>query len=141
MLQNRRDILANLKTALTAVTELKTVVRTYGGVDIGEYLETDLPLADIVEPEEDPQDLTGQRQMIFIDTRVVVYFVHWGVAPNATYETLMKKIRNKIGDSFTLTETATGCWVVSVSKVTGNFPLFSFELGLKIKYYLEEKDT
>jgi len=58
-------VLSGLKTILSSVSGIKTVVRTYADLVLSaSYKTTDLPLIEIREPEEYPEtELTGMRQM------------------------------------------------------------------------------
>jgi ERCC4-related helicase len=149
---NRRDILSNLKTILEGVTGITTVVRSYGlnavearaneGMDISQYASTDLPLIDINEPMESAdEELTSRRSVMFLETYLRVWFVDWNDQPQTTYETLMKRIRDAIGNNFTVNSTATACWVISVSAISGELPLFYYDIGLRLKYYLDQTAT
>ena len=139
---NRRDIGSNVASVLQALTEVKNVVRSNARLDISNYYETDLPLIEIKEAAETPDvELTSQRQMSFLDLTLRVYFVEWGEFPNSTYETLIKKIRNIIGNNFTLNETANGAWVVGVGEIQGAMPLYYLDLDCRVKYYLEQCDV
>ena len=138
---NRRAAIAGIATILDEITNL-TVVRTYGDVDMSLYNEADLPLANVVEPAEDIfENESTQRSMMSIDTRVRVYFVTWGINPSATYESLVKAIRDKIGEHFTLDQTATKCQVESISGISGEMPLYYFDVTLEVRYHLNEKST
>lgn len=142
MLLNRRDIGSNVKTVLDAVSEVKTVVRTNARIDIANYYSSDLPLVEIMEADESPDvELTGRRQMSFLDLTLRVYFLEWGEFPNTTYETLIKKIRNAIGNNFNLNDTANGAWVVGVGEIQGTMPLYSLDIKVRVKYYLELTDV
>lgn len=135
---NRRDALSNLATILATTTGITTVVRTYGDIDITKYSSTQLPLIEVQEPEETPdEEMTSMKQIAFLDLILKVWFVTWGMAPTSTYEDFVKAIRNKIGANFKLNDTATGCWVISVTKVEGEMPLFHFNISLRLKYYLD----
>ena len=139
---NRRDLLSALKTALTATTGVTTVVRCYEELDMMNYTEAQLPLVEILEPSESvEQQLVSRRQMISVRAELKVHFVSWAEVPAAAYETLTKKIRDKIAESFTLNQKATGIWVTSVSPIQGVLPVYWFTLGLRVKYYLDEQDT
>jgi len=142
MQMNRRSLLAQLKTTLSAVTGVVTVVRSYEELDILNYAEAQLPLINIIEPDEAvEQQLVGRRQMISVHAELRVWFVSWAEIPTSTYEALMKSIRDKLAESFTLQCTATGCWVTSISSIQGTLPVYYFTVGLRCKYYLEEEDT
>ena len=142
---NRRDVLAQLKIVLDEITEIKTVVRVYleAEFDITQYAQADLPLIAIPEPaEETDEEMTSQRSLMALATKLVVYFIDWAVDPDATkYEALIKKIRDKIGANFTLNDTATEARVMSVSSVLGTMPIYNFVVGMEMKYYLNEAAT
>jgi len=142
---NRRDVLAQLKIVLDEITEIKTVVRVYleAEFDITQYAQADLPLIAIPEPaEETDEEMTSQRSLMALATKLVVYFIDWAVDPDATkYETLVKKIRDKIGANFTLNDKATEARVMSVSSVLGTMPIYNFVVGMEMKYYLNEAAT
>lgn len=63
------------------------------------------------------------------------------VATESLYETLVKKIRNKIGDNFTLNDKATEARIMSVSSVLGTMPIYNFVVEMEMKYYLDETAT
>jgi len=142
--QNRRALLTQLAANLTLglISEVVTVVRSYMPLEISNYASTDLPLIEIQEMDEEiAEDMISQRQMRSIDIVLRVWFVSWAETPAAAYETLMKNIRNTIAADFTLSGKATECRVGSVSKPAGEMPLYSFEIGLRVHYYLDEKDV
>ena len=142
MALNRRAILSGLAAVLAEITEVKTVVRTLLDADMKIYATTVLPLIEVQEPDEtEDRSLTSQRQIMFLDTVIRVWFVRWGADPNSTYETLVTKIRNKIGDHFTINETATGAWVTRVTGIEGAMPLYHFDMSIRVKYYLDEKSA
>lgn len=139
---NRRDLLSNFATILDMISEVQTVVRSNAVLDISKYYTTDLPLIEIQEANETPdRELTSMRQLAFLDLVLRVYFVEWGEIPTATYETLIKKIRNQIGNNFNINNTASGAWVVGVGKVEGEMPLYHLDLDVRVKYYLDLTDV
>jgi len=153
MALNRRDILSGLETILGTVTGITTVVRSYGGganvvrggeegIDISQYAEAQLPLIDLIEPEElNDEEMTSRRSIQFLDTVLRVYFVDWNDNVQGTYETLVKNIRDKVGAEFRVNGTATACWIVDISKVLGEVPLWNIEFNLRVKYYLDQQVT
>lgn len=142
---DRRSVLAQLKIVLATITEVVTVIRAYleTDFDITQYAIADLPLVVIPEPaEETDEEMTSQRSMMLLGTKLIVYFVDWAIDPDATkYETLVKKIRDKIGANFTLNGTATEARIMSVSPVLGTMPVYNFVIELEMKYYLNEQVT
>jgi|GEM_PF-7033168 len=142
---NRRDVLAQLKIVLATITEIVTVVRAYleTEFDIKQYAIADLPLIAIPEPaEETDEEMTSQRSVMLLGTKLIIYFVDWAIDPDVTkYETLVKKIRDKIGANFNLNDTATEARVMSVSPVLGTMPVYNFVMELEMKYYLNEQVT
>jgi hypothetical protein len=142
---NRRDVLAALKTILEEISEIETVVRTYleTDFDITQYATDELPLIAIPEPLEDTyEEMTSQRSMMSLGTKLIVYFVDWAIDPDATiYEALIKLIRDKIGGNFTLNDKATEARIMSVSSVLGTMPVYNFVMELEMKYYLDEQVT
>jgi len=111
-------------------------------IDITQYNITDLPLVAIKEPEEDTdEEMTSQRSLMSLTTRLRVYFVYWGEDPSSTYKTLIRGIRNKIGASFTLSNNVTEARVSEMTAVLGTLPVYYVELELEMKYYLNEKST
>jgi hypothetical protein len=139
---NRRDLLAALQTLLTSVTGVTTVVRTHTAIDLTQYLSTQLPMVEIIEPAENTdQELTGRRQMVAFDLSLNVHFLVWGNSPVTAYETLVKNIRDKIGSDFCLGGKATGVWVTATRAPEGEYPLFKFVIDLTAKYYLDETST
>lgn len=144
MALNRRDILAQLETILGTTTGIQTVVRSYGeeGIDITQYAEADLPLIDIIEPAEDnDEEMTSRRSVQFLDTVLRVHFVDWNDDVQSTYETHVKNIRDKLGAGFKVNDTATACWVVAISRVLGEVPVWFLEMELRVKYYLDQQNT
>lgn len=143
--QNRRAVLANLKTALEELspTYVTTVVRTYTEIDITNYLTTDLPLIEIQEPlEVSETEMPGRRSIRALEVVLKVWFVDWAEDPDATiYETLMKAIRDKIGAKFTVDSSAIATWVGDVLKIEGEMPVWNFSMGLVLKYYLDQQAT
>lgn len=142
---NRREVLLALKTILEEISEVETVVRTYleTEFDITQYATDELPLVAIPEPlEETDEEMTSQRSMMALGTKLIVYFVDWAIDPDATiYEALIKLIRDKIGDNFTLNDKATEARINSVSPVLGTMPVYNFVMELEMKYYLNEQVT
>jgi len=135
---NRRDVLAALKTILATTSGVTTVVRTFVPIDITNYNENELPLIELQEPDEMPdEEMTSMKQIALLEMKCRVWFVVWGESPTTTYESLVKALRDKIGANFKLSDTATGCWVIDVTKVEGEMPLFHFEISLRLKYYLD----
>lgn len=143
MTLNRRDALATLKTKLEEISEVKTVVRSYMEIDITNYKTADLPLINIIEPAEEAEEqMTSMRAIMELLVRLKVWFVDWAEDPDVTiYETLIKKIRDKIGANFKLDNTVTGVWVLDVSLVDGELPVYNIEIGLAMKYYLSQQDN
>jgi hypothetical protein len=124
------------------ISEVKTVVRSKASVDITNYCYSQLPLVDIIEARETPSpELTSMRQMSFLDLVLRVYFIEWAEWPGTEYENLVKKIRDAIGNNFTLDGAANAAWVVEVSEVTGVMPLYHLDIRVRVKYYLELEDT
>jgi len=145
MSENRRSVLSNLATIMGTVTGVVTVARSTMPIDILNYKEAELPLLNIVEPEEDTwTDSTSQRAVMVLEVSLQVWFVHWGEDPLAspnTYQSIMKAIRDKIGANFTLNNSASGVWVIKVSKIAGEFPVYSYGIDLRLKYYLDQQRT
>jgi hypothetical protein len=144
MALNRRDILSQLETILATTTGITTVVRSYGeeGIDITQYAEADLPLLEIIEPaEENDEEMTSRRSVQFLDTVLRVYFVDWNDDVQSTYETFVKNVRDKVGANFKVDNKATGCWIVDISRVLGELPLWHIEFDLRVKYYLDQQVT
>lgn len=141
MSQNRRDILSNLATLLGAVTGVTTVVRSLREIDITQYNEAQLPLVNLIEPDEDSAgEMTSMRSLMGLNPMVSVFFIRWGEDPDSTYENLEKNIRDQIGDNFTINGTCSGAWVTSVSPVTGEMPLFRFDIEISCEYYANLKN-
>lgn len=140
---NRRAALSQLATTLdTVVTELKTVVRTLQPLDITQYSNSQLPLLEIREPAELPnEELTSMRQLAELTTVLRLYIVVWGESPTTTFENLIKAIRDAIGSNFRLEDKSNAAWVVEVSQVEGRMPLYWIELGVKLLYYLDLTGT
>ena len=139
---NRRDLLSTLKTALESVSGVTSVVRSYADIDILIYKSTELPLINVVEPLEDNfGEETARHSMQFLDLKLKVWFVSWAEVPTSTYETLMKNIRDKLGAEFTLSQTATACWITSIEKLEGEMPVYNFEMSLRAKYHLDQQST
>ncbi len=142
MADNRRDLLAYLATLLGAVTGVVTVVRTLVEIDITNYNEAELPLIAVKEPKEIPKtEMTSMRAIQDLETQLKVFFVVWGQNPTSTYETLMKDIRNKLGNDFTLGGNANKILVKDVSLIFGEMPLYHFLMDLDSEYYLDQKAT
>ena len=146
MAQNRRDILDSLKTLIESVTGITTVIRTYNeddeALNIEIYATADLPLVEIKEPDEPTyQEMTSHRTLMQLLVDLRVYFVDWNTNVQASYETLMRDIRNKIGDDFKLGNTTIESRVDSISPIEGVLPVRSFGISLELRYYLNEKST
>jgi len=139
---NRRAVLSNLKTVLEAAVGITTVVRSYSEYDISQVGSANLPLIVIPEPGEDNDpELTSMRAMSTLDTTIKIYFVDWNDTVQSTFGTLVKNIRDQIGNNFTLNTAATTCRVMSISSVQGELPLWFFEIDLRTRYYLNQKNT
>lgn len=142
MLLNRRYIGNSVATILDMISEVKTVVRSKNALDITNYCYTNLPLVEIREARESPSpELTGMRQMSWLDLVLRVHFIEWGDWPSETYELLVKRIRDAIGNNFTLNDSANGAWVVEVSEVSGSMPLYYLDIRVRVKYYLQLEDV
>lgn len=145
MAQNRRTILAALKTILEELSPayVKTVVRTYTEIDITNYLTADLPLIEIQEPAEDSdEEMTSRRSIRNLEVVLRVWFFDWAEDPDTViYETLMKQIRDKIGAEFKIDNTAIADWVGSVSVIAGEMPVWNFSMALILRYYLDQQAT
>lgn len=143
--QNRRTVLANLKTVLEELspTYVTTVVRTYTEIDITNYLTADLPLIEIQEPPEVSEtEMTGRRSIRALEVMLKVWFVDWAEDPDATiYETLAKQVRDKLGAKFTVDQSAIANWIDDVSKIEGEMPVWNFSMGLVLRYYLDQQAT
>jgi len=139
---NRRISLAGLASVVAEIPEIITVVRTYKEIDITQYLAAELPLVEIREPEEVPvAELTGQRALQSLEVTLKVWFVNWGDNPLAAYEELMRLLRNKIGANFTLAGETCATWITRISPIDGTMPVFWYEMGLTMHYYLNQKDA
>ena len=142
MADNRRDVLSGLETIIDEISEVTTVVRSYREVDILNYKEAELPLVNIIEPDEDTyQDMTSNRAIMSLGVMVKVWFVSWAEVPTSTYETLMKKIRDKIGANFTLDDTVDAAWIDSVTAIEGEMPVYNYGISMQIRYYLNATAT
>ncbi|MHA1386760.1 MAG: hypothetical protein ACTSR3_23640, partial [Candidatus Helarchaeota archaeon] len=130
-----------LATIVDNISEVKTVVRSYLDIDVVNYKESELPLVNIREPsEESYESMTSQRSIMDLKIVLRVYFVSWNETPTTTYETLVKKIRDAIGENFTLNGKASGTWVDTISALDGNLPVYFFDIELTCRYYLNEKN-
>jgi hypothetical protein len=76
-----------------------------------------------------------------LDVALRVYFVSWAEIPATTYETFVKKIRDKIGANFKLNNSASGVWVDSITELFGEMPVYFFDISLVCRYYLDETST
>jgi len=143
MTENRRDLLAALATMLGTVSGVVTVVRHYSEeFDITQYAEAELPLVAVKEPSESPEEeCTSMRAMMWLEATLKVYFVHWGISPDATYEALMKAIRDKIGGDPNLNNSSVFTYVRGISEIAGEMPLFTFTMDLACRYYLDQTST
>lgn len=143
MTENRRTLLASLKTVLEAVTGITTVVRHYAEVlDVSKYKEADMALIAIHEPSEvAEEELTSMRAMQWLEIKLRVYFMDWELVVGATYETLLKNIRDAIGADPRLNSSTVFTYVGSISAVEGEMPLYSFTVELKSRYYLDQTST
>lgn len=143
MSENRRDLLANLKIALEAVTGVTTVVRHYAEeLDVSKYKERDMPLIAIHEPSEAAEEeLTSMRAMMWLEVSLKVYFMDWELVVGSTYETLLKNIRDAIGADPRLNSSTVFTYVGDISAVIGEMPLYSFTIELKSRYYLDQTST
>ena len=141
-MHTRSQVLAALKDALAAAAGVKTAVRTYRDMDISNYKEASLPLVEVREPDEIPdEEATSMRQLSSLNATARVWFVTWGESPTTTYEALTKAIRDAIGNNFTLGGKATGCWVVDVSRVEGEMPLYHFDITFRTHYCLNLRNV
>ena len=143
MPENRRNILAELKTVLEEITEVKTVVRSHMDIDIAQYASANLPLINILEPSESAEaELTDRRATQLLEgPQLRVHFVEWAEVPSTAYETLVKAIRDKIGGNFKLNNKVIACWVKSISRTDGLMPLYFFNIELRLMYCLNQIDT
>ena len=145
MTENRRDLLAALAATVAhdQIPEVITVVRHYSEeFDITQYAEAELPLIAIKEPSESPEEeCTSMRAMMWLEATFKVYFVHWGISPDSTYETLMKAIRDKIGADPNLNSSSVFTYVKGISEIAGEMPLYTFTMDLACRYYLDQTAT
>lgn len=142
-MQNRRLILAKLAEEMEAVDEIKTAIRVYKkDFDLTQFTQAQLPLLAIVEPAEETDDeMTSQRTLMALVAQMSLHFLHWGITPNATFGTIIKAIRDKIGDNFDLGGLITVARIADLSTIGGAMPLFNVDIDLEMKYYLNEMDT
>jgi len=142
MSQNRRSVLEELAAQLATVSGVTAVQRSYGEIDITQKASTDLPLIEIIEPEEDTySEMTGQRNLMQLMANLRIWFVDWNDTPQAAYGTLMKNIRDKLGSQFKLGNSAIVCRVDSISAVEGILPRWNFSMVLELRYYMNEQST
>lgn len=143
MTENRRDLLANLKTTLEAVSGIENVVRHYSEeFDVSKYKEEDLPLIAIKEPAESPEEeCTSMRAMMWLEIKLKVYFTEWELVVGSAYETLMKAIRDKIGGDPNLNSSSVFTYVKGISEIAGEMPLYTFTMDLACRYYLDQTAT
>ncbi len=143
MAENRRTLLANLKTALEAVTGVTTVVRHYAeALDVSKYKEVDMALIAIHEPSETAEEeLVSMRAMQWLEITLKVYFMDWELVVGSTYEILLKNIRDAIGADPRLNSSTVFTYVGNISAVVGEMPLYSFTIELKSRYYLDQTVT
>lgn len=143
MTENRRTLLADLKTLLEGVTGVVTVVRHYSEeLDISKYKENKLPLIAIREPSEiAEEELTSMRAMQWLEVNLKIYFIDWELVVGSTYETLLKNIRDKIGNDPRLNSSSVFTLVGAISAVGGEMPLYMFTMALKCRYYLDQTTT
>ena len=138
----RNTALDELKSILSTVSGVNTVVRTFDGVDITTRTQSELPLIDIQEPsssivkerEKSPLRLTT------LELTVRVYFLAWADSVTSSYETLLSAIRTKIASNHTLNNKCSYCEVVTISEVKGEMPLYHFDMILNIDIYEKETD-
>ena len=142
-MSSRKNVLSQLAIVLAEVTQIKTVVRSLiQDFDITQYSQSQLPLVVVPEPlEETFDEMTDQRSVMELATILRVYFVFWGISPDAAYEALMTAIRNKLGNNFTLNSTAIICRVAGASIILGTMPVYDFTIRLEVKYYLTETNV
>ena len=144
MAQNRRSILTAFAALIDAISQVTTVVRSYRPVDITQYTQAELPLINIIEPAEEPEEhLTSMKEMAWLNLNMRLYFLNWGETPDATYGGLVKAIRDKIGNNFKVSNTATSALIDSISAIGegSEMPLYWMDFEVAIKYYLDEKIT
>lgn len=142
MAQHRDDILAALATLMSTISGVNTVARTYMNIDITQYTESQLPLIEIKEPEESSKvNLVNMRQLMDLGVELRVFFVSWGEIPTSTYETLIKNIRDAIGNDFTLSGNIVACYVTEIGSIEGRVPVYNFEITLQMEYYLSQKNV
>ena len=142
-MENRRTVLAKLAVKMAEVDEIKKVIRVYvKNFDLTQFTQAQLPLLAIIEPAEGTDDeMTSQRSLMDLATQFSVHFLHWGITPDPTYETLVKKIRDKVGANFDLDGVVTEARVSDLSVIGGEMPLYNFDMDLEMKYYLDEMVT
>jgi len=143
MAENRRTLLASLKTALEDVVGEDHVVRHYAEeLDISKYRERDLPLIAIHEPAESTEtELTSMRAMMWLEIKLKVYFMDWELVVGSAYEALLKSIRDKIGGDPNLNSSSVFTYVGTISEVAGEMPLYTFTMELMSRYYLDQTAT
>lgn len=69
--------------------------------------------------------------------------MHFEETPDAVYGGLVKAIRDKIGNNFRVSNTATSALIDSISAIGegSEMPLYWMDFEVAIKYYLDEKIT
>jgi len=142
-MENRRLILAKLAVEMGTVVGINTVIRVYSKTfDLTQFTQAQLPLLAIIEPaEETDNEMTSQRTLMALLAQMSLHFLHWGIIPNVTFGTIIKAIRDKIGDNFNLGGLITEIRVAGLSDIAGAMPLFNIDIDLEMKYYLNEMDT
>jgi len=144
MAQNRRSVLTAFAALMDAISQVTTVVRSYAPINIGQRTQAELPLINIMEPAEEPEEhLTSMREMAWLNLNMRLYFLHFEETPDAAYGGLVKAIRDKIGNNFRVSNTATSALVDSISAIGegSEMPLYWMDFEVAIKYYLDEKVT
>jgi len=142
-MENRRTVLAKLAVKMAEVDEIKKVIRVYvKNFDLTQFTQAQLPLLAIIEPAEETDDeMTSQKSLMALATQFSIHFLHWGITPDSTYETLVKAIRDKVGANFDLDGVVTEARVSDLSVIGGEMPLYNFDMDLEMKYYLDEMVT
>jgi len=143
MALTRRATLAAFATLMEEISEITTVVRSLRPIDPKQYAQAELPLLNIVEPEEDVKEeeigMHSLQELTLDGFRL--YFLNWGETPSATYETLIKRVRDKLGDNFKVSNTATAALIGSISAVQGRMPLYWVDVEVRIEYYMAQTNT
>lgn len=131
-MSTRNEVLTNLATLLSGISEVNKVVVANEPLDLQQYAVADLPLIEIRVESETVNYETSRFGYWHLVLVITVYFLA-NQDDDSDREMLNEKVQNKIGSDPTLSEVCEMCEIVSENS-EGGFPLYSERFGVEASY-------